>query len=176
MMGWTPPERGEILVIAKPTKVTRTKGIHPMSTVTIAVDLAKHVFEIAIAGRAGTIRERRRLSRPQFEQFWSTRAPCRVVMEACASSHFWARYLIARGFVAPSVFRREDTQMNVEAAYATSVSVVRLFFLRVTRLCRAACCVSKRAMSPSSVAPDSCRIRSRIARTSSTIGSRHSSS
>ena len=69
-----------------------------MSTVTIAVDLAKNVFEIAVAGRAGTIRERKRLSRPQFEQFWSTRAPCRVVMEACASAHFWARYLLARGF------------------------------------------------------------------------------
>lgn len=69
-----------------------------MFTVTIAVDLAKHVFEVAVAGRAGSIRERKRLSRPQFEQFWATRAPCRVVMEACASSHFWARYLIARGF------------------------------------------------------------------------------
>jgi transposase len=69
-----------------------------MSTVTIAVDLAKHVFEIAVAGRAGSIRERKRLSRPQFEHFWCTRAPCRVVMEACASAHFWARYLIARGF------------------------------------------------------------------------------
>lgn len=69
-----------------------------MSTVTIAVDLAKHVFELAVAGRAGSIRERKRVSRPQFEELWSTRAPCRVVMEACASSHFWARYLIARGF------------------------------------------------------------------------------
>src|SRR5688500_8912524 len=98
MMGWTPPERGEILVIAKPPKVTRRKGAQPMSTVTIAVDLAKHVFEIAVAGRAGTIRERKRLARPQFEQFWSTRAPCRVVMEACARAHFGARYLIARGF------------------------------------------------------------------------------
>jgi transposase len=69
-----------------------------MFTVTIAVDLAKNVFEIAVAGRAGTIKERKRLSRPQFEEFWGTRAPCRVVMEACATSHFWARYLIARGF------------------------------------------------------------------------------
>jgi transposase len=66
-----------------------------MSTVTIAVDLAKNVFEIAVAGRAGTIRERKRLSRPQFEQFWGARPPCRVVMEACASSHFWARWLMA---------------------------------------------------------------------------------
>jgi hypothetical protein len=40
-----------------------------VSTVTIAVDLAKNVFEIAVAGRAGTIKERKRLSRPQFEQF-----------------------------------------------------------------------------------------------------------
>ena len=69
-----------------------------MSTVTIAVDLAKNVFELAIASRAGTIRQRKRLSRPQFEQFWGTQTPCRVVMEACASSHFWGRYLRARGF------------------------------------------------------------------------------
>jgi transposase len=71
-----------------------------MSTVTIAVDLAKNVFEIPVAGRAGTIKERERISRPRFEQFLGTRDPCRVVMEACATSHFWARYLIARGFEA----------------------------------------------------------------------------
>jgi transposase len=69
-----------------------------MSTVTIAVDLAKTVFEVAVSGRAGTIRERKRLSRSQFEQFWRRQVPCRVVMEACSTSHFWSRYLIARGF------------------------------------------------------------------------------
>jgi transposase len=68
-----------------------------VSTVTIAVDLAKNVFEIAVTGRAGTIRDRKRLSRPQFEQFWGKRAPCRVVMEACSSAHFCARYLLGRG-------------------------------------------------------------------------------
>src|SRR5688572_6931371 len=69
-----------------------------MSTVTIAVDLAQNVFERAITGRAGKIRQRKRLSRAQLEQFWGTQAPCRVVMEACASSHYWGRYLRARGF------------------------------------------------------------------------------
>ncbi len=69
-----------------------------MSTVTIAVDLAKNVFELAVAGSAGTIRERKRLSRPQFERFWAKQAHARIVMEACASAHFWARFLIARGF------------------------------------------------------------------------------
>jgi len=69
-----------------------------MSTVTIGVDLAKNVFELAVASQAGRITERKRLSRGQFEQYWARCAPCRVVMEACATAHFWARYLRVRGF------------------------------------------------------------------------------
>lgn len=69
-----------------------------MLTVTIAVDLAKHVFEIAVASQVGRVTERKRLSRGQFELFWAQRPPCSVVMEACATAHFWARYLRARGF------------------------------------------------------------------------------
>ena len=69
-----------------------------MSTLTIAVDLAKNVFEIAISPRPGVIHERKRLTRPQFEQFWAARASCLVVMEACSTSYFWARWLRARGF------------------------------------------------------------------------------
>jgi transposase len=69
-----------------------------MATVTIAVDLAKNVFEIAITGRAGTVQHRKRMSRPQFERYWATQPACRVIMEACASAHFWARFLRARGF------------------------------------------------------------------------------
>ena len=69
-----------------------------MSRVTMAVDLSKHVFEIAVSDAPGRICEHRRLSRPQFERFWNTRAPCRVVLEACASSHYWGRRLRALGF------------------------------------------------------------------------------
>jgi transposase len=69
-----------------------------MSSVTIAVDLAKHVFEVAVSTGAGRITERKRLSRSQLERFWVNRAPCRVVLEACASSHFWGRRLRALGF------------------------------------------------------------------------------
>ncbi|MGH7472034.1 MAG: IS110 family transposase [Longimicrobiales bacterium] len=64
----------------------------------IAVDLAKHVFELAVATQSGRIAERKRLTRSQFERFWATRIPCRVVMEACATAHYWARYLIARRY------------------------------------------------------------------------------
>jgi transposase len=69
-----------------------------MSNVTIAVDTAKNVFEVAISPAAGQIRERRRMTRHQFERFWSTREPCRVVMEGCSGSHHWARLLIGLGF------------------------------------------------------------------------------
>lgn len=69
-----------------------------MSNVTIAVDLAKNVFEIAVCRAAGRIHERRRMTRHQFDRFWLTREPCRVVMEGCSGSHFWARRLIGLGF------------------------------------------------------------------------------
>jgi transposase len=69
-----------------------------MKKLTIAVDLAKNVFAVAVADASGRILERKRLTRPQFERFWQLREPCRVVMEACGSAHHWARMLIARGF------------------------------------------------------------------------------
>jgi len=69
-----------------------------MSNVTIAVDIAKNVFEIAVSAAAGRIQERRRMTRHQFERFWTTREPCRVVMEGCSGSHYWARLLIGLGF------------------------------------------------------------------------------
>lgn len=69
-----------------------------MPTLTIAVDLAKNVFELAVANGSGTIIERQRFSRSQFERFWARTPACRVVFEACASAHFWGRYLRQRGF------------------------------------------------------------------------------
>ncbi len=56
------------------------------SNVTIAVDLAKNVFQLAVSNGAGRVTEHRRFTRTQFERFWQDRLPCRVVMEACASS------------------------------------------------------------------------------------------
>lgn len=95
-----------------------------MSSVTIAVDLAKNVFELAIANASGRITERKRLSRPQFERFWSDRLPCRVVMEACATSHYWGRRLRGLGFevillpphyVRPYVRRNKTDRTDCEA-------------------------------------------------------------
>jgi hypothetical protein len=46
-----------------------------MNSTVIAVDLAKDVFEIAVANRAGKIQERLRLNRPQFHKLLIQREP-----------------------------------------------------------------------------------------------------
>lgn len=66
-----------------------------MNTTTVApvvgVDLAKNVFELAIADENWRITERARLSRSQFERWFVNRQVGLVVMEACGSAHHWAR-------------------------------------------------------------------------------------
>lgn len=95
-----------------------------MSSVIVAVDLAKNVFEVALSDAPGRISERRRLSRSQFERFWSGRSGCRVVMEACATAHYWGRRLHSLGFevilippqyVRPYVRRNKTDRTDCEA-------------------------------------------------------------
>jgi transposase len=68
-----------------------------MQDTTIAVDLAKSVFEVAISHTPGRVSERHRLTRRRFAGFLAETAPATVVMEACGSAHFWAREAEARG-------------------------------------------------------------------------------
>ena len=67
-----------------------------MST-TLAVDLAKSIFEVAVSEHVGRIRERHRLTRAQFERFIATRPAATIVMEACSTAHFWGRHAQAHG-------------------------------------------------------------------------------
>lgn len=61
-----------------------------MDATTVAVDLAKNVFEVACANRAGRVVERKRLTRQQFERFLATLAAgTEVIMEACGTAHYW---------------------------------------------------------------------------------------
>jgi transposase len=68
-----------------------------MNFTTIGVDLAKNVFELAVAGADWKIIERYRLNRAKFSTFFVHRPACRVVMEACGSSHHWARKIASHG-------------------------------------------------------------------------------
>ena len=63
-----------------------------MDATTIAVDLAKNVFEIAEANREHRIIARRRLTRAQFERFLRAVPPqTEIVMEACGTAQYWGR-------------------------------------------------------------------------------------
>ena len=64
---------------------------------TIGVDLAKNVFEIGISDRPGHVKKTCRLSRAKFLKFFVDQVPSRVVMEACGSSHYWAREITKLG-------------------------------------------------------------------------------
>ena len=68
-----------------------------MHSTTVAVDLAKNVFELSIADGEWKVTERLRLNRKSFGAFFVQLAPARVVMEACGSAHHWARYIAALG-------------------------------------------------------------------------------
>ena len=68
-----------------------------MNRTTIAVDVAKTVFEVAVSEHPGQVRERHRLSRAGFRQFLAERPPATVIMEACSSAHHWARQAQSRG-------------------------------------------------------------------------------
>ena len=64
-----------------------------MQSTTIAVDLAKSVFEIAVSRFPGKVAERHRVSRKKFLRFFAQRESSRVLLEACGSAHFWAEEL-----------------------------------------------------------------------------------
>ncbi len=101
-----------------------------MDATTVAVDLAKDIFEVALANRAGRVTERKRLNRRAFERFVeSLPVGTAVIREACGTAHFWGRRCQARDlqvtllppqYVRPYVRRnktdRTDTEALLEAA------------------------------------------------------------
>ena len=64
-----------------------------MKDTTIAVDLAKNVFEIAISREVGKVSKQLRVSRPKLVSFFAKQSAATVLLEACGSAHFWARTL-----------------------------------------------------------------------------------
>ena len=95
-----------------------------MDTTTIAVDLAKSVFQVAVSRKTGHVCENHRLSRPRFKRFFAQHLPATVLLEACSSAHYWARELGALGHsvillpphaVRPYVPRNKTDQNDAKA-------------------------------------------------------------
>ena len=95
-----------------------------MHATTVAVDLAKTVFELALADAQWRITARHRFNRRQFAQFLSTTPATHVVMEACGTAHYWGREaqrhghtvtLVPPGYVRPYVRRNKTDRADAEA-------------------------------------------------------------
>ncbi len=90
----------------------------------IGLDLAKNVFQLHAVDEAGDVIIRRQLRRNQLLQFFEKLPRCLVGMEACSTSHYWARELGRQGFevklmppayVKPYVKRGKNDAADAEA-------------------------------------------------------------
>lgn len=104
---------------------------------TIAIDLAKNVFQLALADASFRVVRSLRLKRADFLAFWATHAVVHVVMEACGSAHHFGRWLSAMGhqvtllpaqYVRPYVRRNKtdaaDCAALLEALRASDIKPV----------------------------------------------------
>jgi transposase len=108
-----------------------------MQHTTIAVDLAKSVFQVAVSHRPGHVDQERRLSRSRFLPYLAQLPPALVLLEACGSAHHWARELQRFGhtvrllpahdvhrYVRRNKTDRTDTKALLEANRNEEISAV----------------------------------------------------
>lgn len=93
--------------------------------VIVGVDLGKTVFQLCVADRTWRPLESKRLSRSQFEHYFVNRQVSLVVMEACATSHHWARWMVKLGIevmLIPAQYVRAYVRRNkTDAADAAAL-------------------------------------------------------
>jgi transposase len=68
-----------------------------MQIITIGVDLAKNVIQVHGVYEDGSVAFNKLLRRAQMLPFFAKISPCLIGIEACASSHNWARELTMLG-------------------------------------------------------------------------------
>lgn len=64
---------------------------------TIGLDIAKNVFQVHGVDGTGAVVVRRQLRRAELLKFFGSLSACTVGLEACATSHHWARQIAALG-------------------------------------------------------------------------------
>ncbi|RWQ13726.1 MULTISPECIES: IS110 family transposase [unclassified Mesorhizobium] len=91
---------------------------------TIGLDVAKHVFQVHGVDAQGAVVVRRKLRRDDVVAFFTSLPACLIGIEACATSHHWARVLTALGhevrlmpasYVKPYVKRHKNDASDAEA-------------------------------------------------------------
>jgi transposase len=96
-----------------------------MTITTIGLDLAKSVFQVHCVDSAGAVVVRKKLRRSEVLGFFRSLGPCRVGVEACATSHFWARQISALGhdvrLMPPSYVKAYLRRQKNDAADAEAI-------------------------------------------------------
>jgi transposase len=110
-----------------------------MNISTVGVDLAKNVFQVHAIDDVGVVIVRRALRRRRVIPFFSKLEPCLIGMEACGTSHFWARELCQLGhevklmppaYVKPYV-KRGKTDAGDAAAICEAVTRPTMRFVAI---------------------------------------------
>lgn len=95
-----------------------------MQITTVGLDLAKRVFQVHAVDASGDVVVRKALRRSQVVPFFTKLPPCLIGMEACGTSHHWARELTQLGhevrmmppaYVKPYVKRGKNDAVDAEA-------------------------------------------------------------
>ena len=95
-----------------------------MQITTVGLDLAKRVFQVHAVDVSGGVVVRKALRRSQVLPFFTKLPPCLIGMEACGTSHHWARELTKLGhevhmmppaYVKPYVKRGKNDAVDAEA-------------------------------------------------------------
>jgi transposase len=68
-----------------------------MNKLTVGLDIAKSVFHLVLMNRHGRVLKKKKLKRPQVMQFFAQLESAIVVMESCATSHYWCREIESLG-------------------------------------------------------------------------------
>jgi len=110
-----------------------------MTITTIGLDLAKSVFQVHGVDVKGAVVVRKTLRRGQVLSFFSQLAPCLVGIEACGTSHYWAREIARLGhevrlmppaYVKPYV-KRNKTDANDAEAICEAVTRPTMRFVAI---------------------------------------------
>ena len=96
-----------------------------MQVSTIGIDLAKNVFQVHGVDARGEAALSRQLRRKQVLEFFRKLSPCLIGMEACATSHHWARELRKSGhevrLIPPSYVKPYVRRQKNDAADAAAI-------------------------------------------------------
>ncbi|PKO72199.1 MAG: IS110 family transposase [Betaproteobacteria bacterium HGW-Betaproteobacteria-14] len=96
-----------------------------MKLTTIGIDLAKNVFQVHGTDDKGRAVLRKQLKRAQMLPFFANLPPCRIGLEACGSTHYWAKKLQALGhtvqLIAPQYVKPFVRRNKNDAADAAAI-------------------------------------------------------